>query len=201
MIVLIALVLLALPALGQDESSPHDETLFPGHFRNGYFGGLVVKLSSVNEQFGAIAGVRGGWMPKRSYSLGIGAYYLVNAVGVENAIADSTLDIVFGYAGPELEYVNRSHKLVHYTICVLAGPGFIEYKDYDPAEGKDEEAMDMDLFFVFEPAVNIMLNVHPIARLGFSVSYRYVYGAELRGVEERKLRSPSAVVTLKFGRF
>ena len=201
MIVLVTLVLLALPALGQEESSPQDETLFPGHFRNGYFGGLVVKLSRVNEEFGAIAGVRGGWIPKRSYSLGIGAYYLVNAVGVENVIPDSTLDIVFGYAGPELEYVNQSHRLIHYTICVLAGPGFIEYKDYEATGGADEEAMDRDLFFVFEPTVNIILNVHPIARLGLGVSYRHVYGAELSGVEERKLRSPSAVVTLKLGRF
>lgn len=192
------------PVLGQDDSSPQDETLFPGRFRNGWFGGPVVKFSSVNEEFGTIAGVRGGWIPKRSYSLGIGAYYLVNAIGVENVVPeypDSTLDILFGYAGPEIEYINRSHKLIHYTICLLAGPGIIDYKDYEAAEGEDEDAVDRDLFFVFEPSVNIMLNVHRLARLGFGVSYRYVYGAELKGVMEKDLRSPSAVVTLKIGRF
>jgi hypothetical protein len=202
--ILMIVLLYTGPVVAQDNDAPGDETLFPGKFRNGWFGGAVVKLSSVNKEFGTIAGVRGGWIPKRSYSLGIGVYYLVTTTGVKNVVPahpDSTLDIVFGYAGPELEYVNRSHKLIHYTICVFAGPGVIQYKDYEPAEGEDEEAMDRDLFFVFEPALNIMLNVHRLARLGFGISYRYVYGAQLGGIMEKNLRSPAAVVTLKLGRF
>jgi hypothetical protein len=201
MLLILLLTVFALPAFSEDEDSPQDETVFPGDFRHGYFGGLTAKLSSVNREFGTIAGLRGGWIPKRSYSLGIGAYYLVTGIEVENVVPDSTLDLMFGYAGPEFEYVNRSHKLIHYTIGFVAGPGVIDYVDYDCETCEDKEELDMDLFFVFEPTVNIMVNMHPLLRMGFGVGYRYVYGVELKGVADKDLRSPSAVVTFKFGRF
>lgn len=202
------LITISIPASAED-----DETLLPKEFRSGYFGGPVIKATTMSEEFALTVGARGGWVVNRSIVLGGSAHYLVNNVTVEtqvpdtiaamDAVIDTTFDITVIYGGAEVEYVSGTHKLLHYTAGTLVGVGLVEYKDYDCAVCEEDEDTDLDadIFFVVEPSVHLMLNVTPKLRIGLGASYRYAYDVELRGVENADLSDWSAVLTVKIGRF
>jgi hypothetical protein len=186
-----------------------DETLFPEEFKSGYFGGPVIRATRMHDEFALTAGARGGWIVNRSVVLGASAHYLVNSVSVATevpdtvAVVDTTLDITVIYGGPEFEYINGSHRLLHYTVTMLVGAGLIEYKDYE-CSVCDEDAdtdLDTDIFFVVEPSVNLMLNVAPMLRIGLGVSYRYTHDVELRNLDNADLSGVSGLLTVKIGRF
>jgi hypothetical protein len=202
------LIAMAVPGLAQD-----DETLLPTEFRSGYFGGPVVKATTMSDEFALTVGARGGWVVNRSVVLGGSAHYLINSVTVEtqvpdtvgsvDALIDTTFDIMVIYGGAEIEYVSESQKLLHYTAAMLVGAGLVEYKDYDCAVCEEDEDTDVDadIFFVVEPSVHAMLNVTPMLRIGLGASYRYAYDVEIRGVENEDLSGWSGVLTVKIGRF
>jgi hypothetical protein len=190
--VLLAVVLsLAGPALAEDE------TLFPEVVESGYFGGSVGKITWVNHESAILVGVRGGWIVNHQFVVGGGAYYLIDDVLVEDTGIVPAPELLLAYGGPELEYIGRPAELVHYTLCALIGAGMVDYLD---SEGGQVDEVKEDFFFVFEPAVNLMLNFTELFRIGAGVSYRYVYGVNLEGLENRDLRGPCASLTLKFGK-
>jgi hypothetical protein len=45
------------------------------------------------------------------------------------------------------------------------------------------------------------MNVTTFFRICFSGSYRFIAGADFRGIQNNDLIGPSGVLTLKFGRF
>lgn len=209
----VCVLLIAVPVLAQDEALfPPDETLFPEEFKSGYFGGPVLKATSMHDEFGLVVGARGGWIVNRKFVLGASAHYLVNSIGIETtvpdtvALVDTTFDMMLIYGGPEFEYISESHKLLHYTFSTLIGAGVIDYKDFDClACDEDEDSdlygdLDADVFFIVEPSVNIILNVTPMLRMGLGLSYRYVHDVELKGVKNEDLMGLSGVLTVKIGR-
>jgi hypothetical protein len=207
---LVLVLSIAVPAVAQDETLfPQDQTLFPEEFKSGYFGGPVLTATSISDEFGLMVGARGGWIVNRKIVLGAGVHYLVNSIGIETTVpdtiapVDTTFDMMLVYGGPEFEYINKSHDLVHYTVSILIGAGMIDYKEFPPDACAEGEACDLDadVFFVVEPSVSIMLNVTSMFRIGLGLSYRYVQDVELKGIEDEELRGPSGILTAKIGRF
>jgi hypothetical protein len=180
-------ILIVTPVFAQDE------TLLPKKFESGYFGGPVLKVGAVCDKSGILVG--GGWIVNHSHVIGGGGYYLINDIGIEDVLPDSSVDLMIAYGGPEFEYINQSHKLIHYTICTLVGVGVADYRDYE------SEDLDLDIFFVLEPTANVMLNLTHMLRIGLGAGYRYAYDVELEGVGNKNLSGPSAALTVKVGRF
>ena len=192
LVLLVVVLSLACPALAGDE------TLFPKVLESGYFGGPVGKLTWVNHESAILVGVRGGWIVNHQFVIGGGAYYLIDDVLVEESAIVPVPKLLLAYAGPELEYVGRPTELVHYSLCALIGVGVVNYLD---SEGGQAGDVKEDFCFALEPGVNLMLNFTRIFRIGAGISYRYVYGVNLEGLDNKDLRGPCARLTLKFGKF
>lgn len=198
--VLLALFCFGLlhPAFAQKE-----ETLFSGHVSHGGFGGPIVKFSDVAGEFGVLVGGRGGWIInfRRNHSivLGGGGYGLSTETLVNDLIIDGrAVYMTMGYGGFELEYVNHTRKLVHFSIPLLLGGGAIDYRYRGGPINFD---LGTDEFFVVEPGLNLMLNVTRFFRIGGGVSYRFVNGVNLTGVTNDDLSGVAGVLTFKFGSF
>lgn len=195
-IAVVAITLLTVaPAASQDV-----ETLFgEEEVEHGGFGGPVLKAGPVNGTTGAFFGGRGGWIVAHRFIIGGGGYGLVNAVDalVPNATGDHRLN--FGYGGLELEYISNWDRLMHWSVMVLVGAGGVGYRRSDAMGGGDVGSMD-DVFVV-EPAVQANLNITKFFRISAGASYRYVSGVTSPATTNEKLSGPSAVVTLRFGKF
>jgi hypothetical protein len=136
----VALLAWSSPALAQEE------TLVSEEFHSGGFGAPVVKFSQVLDEFAIFAGGRGGWIINHTFVLGGGGYGLANDIRFSGSLTGR--DIEFGYGGLELEYINSSHKLLHFTIYLLVGGG-----------GLSGNIVQEESVFVLEPALNGELNV------------------------------------------
>jgi len=177
------------------------ETLFSERIHSGGFGGPVVKFSQINDELGVFVGGRGGWIINHSFAFGGGGYGLITEI-LAPAPADS-LSLGLGYGGLELEYINKSDKLLHFTIQTLIGAGGISCSKGDENDDgdDDDENRSYEAFFIVEPAFNLIVNVSPRFRIGFGVSYRFVSNFANNVFNESEIGGLSGVLTFKFGRF
>lgn len=193
---LIAVVFISLcagPALARDE------ILIGEVLESGGYGGPTIKVSEIKGETGVFVGGYGGWLINHTFMIGGGGYGLVNNIQAPiKGAGGETLYYDIGYGGLVLEYIDSSHKLIHYTINALIGGGVLDYKKKDWEMNYQNTG---DVFFVFEPGFNVELNVSSFFRVGLGVSYRFVNGIELEGTSEQDLRGVAANLTLKFGMF
>lgn len=207
---LAALVFLALPAYSQsanqDSAKVVDpvQTLIPsGELHSGGFGAFVVKVGAIDGQTSVLFGGRGGWVINRTFVIGGGGYGFTDMMyHNQSSVADTGLS--FGYGGLELEYLISSSNVVHATIMTLIGAGGLAVMR------RSQFGMDNDYntvystsCFVFEPAVNIEVNILTWLRFGIGGGYRFVTGID--AVVGNKTYDNSTVsglfgaATLKFG--
>lgn len=172
-----------------------DETLISGKIALGYYGALIVKFTELNDQSAVLIGGRGGLIINHAFVIGGGGYGLVNDIDTRNFSSYERRFLDFGYGGLVLEYINRSHKLVHLSVHSLIGGGSLCYRDYLYYDWYD------DVFFVAEPGIDLMLNVSKHFRIGLGGSYRFVSGIDMDGLNNADISGPSAALTFKFGRF
>ncbi|MDZ7773130.1 MAG: hypothetical protein U5K31_10410 [Balneolaceae bacterium] len=103
-----------------------------------------------------------------------------------------------GYGGFEMEYYNRSHRLVHVTLSAMIGGGGIGVsRDFED----DEVLGDYQTYFLLEPAANLELNVASFFRIAAGVSYRLTSGIDKAGFDDGHFSGLTGKLTLKFGAF
>ncbi|MCK4252377.1 hypothetical protein KAX97_13090 [candidate division WOR-3 bacterium] len=172
-----------------------DETLISRKTTIGGFGGPVVKLSEMNDEFAVLVGGCGGLIINHAFIFGGGGYGLVNDIAVGGAPYPEYRFLNLGYGGLLLGYVNRSRRLVHLSIHSLIGGGGLCYRTgfYDNWYS--------DAIFVIEPGIDLMMNITRHFRIGFGGSYRFINGVDLDGLSNDDVSGPSACLTFKFGKF
>ncbi len=173
-----------------------------GSVSHGGFGGPVLKFSSINNDPVLFIGGRGGWIinfrPDHAFVFGGGGYGLSTDVEIDDVmLSGEPVYLNMGYGGLELEYVNRTRNLVHFSVYTLIGAGGADYSE----AVQNLEDQNGDTFFVIEPGISAFLNVASFFRIGAGVSYRFINGINLDGVSDSDVSGTSAVLTFKFGSF
>ncbi len=177
------------------------ETLFDNDIDHGGFGALVYGVTSVNGQATYLRGTRGAWVIRfrggHAVNLGLAGYrtrHNFDAVNWNQPDVDEP-EMRTNYGGFEVEYVNRSYRLVHLGAKTLIGSGTVRYRnsgDFDKSS---------DDYFVLQPGANIHLNITNWFRISGSVLYRYASNVNLEGTSSSDLSGFSASISLRFGRF
>lgn len=179
-VVLLSLLFMASPSPSQER------TLVKGDIESGGFGAAVAKLTEVQGDVAAIAGLRGGWVIDHVFVLGAGFYGLASDVAISDA---GGRDVEFGYGGIELEYIGDWREVLHWSIYGLVGGGAIEYVD------------QTDGVFVFEPALNLEANVTSFFHLELGGGYRVVAGVTGPELSNSGMSGVFGALMLKFGSF
>ena len=177
----VILLAMASPAMAQEET-----LIAPGGIESGGFGAPVVTFSQVADNFAVFVGGRGGWIINHTFVLGGGGYGLVNNIDGGGPVRA----VEFGYGGLEMEYINSSNKLVHFTVYVLVGAG-----------GLGGTAVNEESVFVLQPALNGELNITRYFRVNLGAGYRWVVGVDSPGWSDSDFSSFYGQATLKFGSF
>jgi hypothetical protein len=179
------------------------ETLVSGDVEHGGFGSLLYGVTSVNGEAAYLTGTRGAWMIKfrdgHALNIGLGSYRTrsgFHARPGRQTDAGEAWELQTNYGGLELEYLNRSHRLVHYGAQTTIGGGEVRYRDRNRAPDRTS-----DSYFVLQPGVNVHLNVTRWFRMSGGVFYRYAGGVSLEGTSNSDLSGVSAAIGLRFGKF
>jgi hypothetical protein len=203
-----AMMLLLLLVLAASPAQTQEQTLIDEDFESGGYGGPVVKLTTVDDNFAVMVGGYGGWLINHTFMIGGGGYGLVTRHRPDPAarsfygIPDPGR-IEFAYGGGMLEVILRPATLMHSSISLLVGGGHIAYlregdndMDMDEIPGRQKDAV-----FVLEPSVNAELNVTTFFRINAGASYRFVSGISIRGLKNSDVSGASINLTFKFGKF
>ena len=181
-----------------------DSTLISGKLESGGYGAPVVKFTQVKNQFALFVGGYGGWLINHTFLIGGGGYGLVNKINYpEGVVLDQFIPyyekrILFGYGGLVLEYIGNHSRLIHYSVSTLIGAGGLSYYYENNFDFHDYPGNSV---FVFEPAVNLELNVTTFFRINAGISYRLVRGVDKFALTNDDLSGVSINLALKFGSF
>jgi len=114
--ILILIILISVTLLGIAQA----DSLFSGGSISGVFGGPLVRYTKINNKDALILGARGGWAFNSKFTIGGGAYGLVNDIPI-NAAQPDTNFINLGYGGIVVEYVGMSDNVIHWQVGGLIG--------------------------------------------------------------------------------
>jgi hypothetical protein len=178
-----------------------EETLVgTGEITHGGFGGPVIKYTGIKGESAVLVGGRGGWIINHTFVIGIGGYGLVNQIKGNFLFNNKYPVINLGYGGLELEFIIQSDRLIHYSVGALIGAGGVSYRE-SLWEDWDKLYAGNDEFFVFEPAINLEVNIISFFRINAGISYRFISGLLYNDLDNKDLAGISGVLTLKFGSF
>jgi len=171
-----------------------DQTLITEKLSIGASFGITMKFCEIKDQFSTFFGGHGGLTFNHCFFLGVGGYGLLNDIEITPAPPWGVNSLELGYGGIIIEYINQPHRLVHLSFNSLIGGGSICSCD-------DPYYWDEDAFFIWEPGINVILNITKNVRMGIGGSYRYVSGVQMNGLQNSDLKGVSVLLTFKFGRF
>jgi hypothetical protein len=200
------ILLFILIAVGSAVYAQEQTLMGQEEISNGGFGAPVIKFTSINSQFGVLVGGKGGWIIDHSIVLGAAGYGLVNNVEGTLVSSGDKMLLNFGYGGFDMGYIISSDKIVHMSVNVLIGGGVVSHRvDYNVLDWNwsisDLGTINTNKFFVAEPEVNVELNLVKFFRIDIGASYRFISGINRNGLTNSDLSGPSAIMTLKFGKF
>ena len=185
-----------------------------GKTEHGGWGGFTLGYTRIAGRDAFLSGGRGGWLINHRFTLGGGGYGFYSNFN-HDANYQPTLDnysLGGGYGGLLIEPIIAPFEPVHISVPILIGGGsaFVmndfyyhgNYHDYDLGYGG---------FFVFEPGIDIEVNIVKFFRVALNASYRYTSDLSLDyyningdyefTVPSNALRGFNFGVTMKFGKF
>ncbi len=183
------------------EDDRRTQTLFNEDIRHGGQGGLIFGATHINGQLSYLRGRRGAWIinfdDDHAINLGLGSYRTRTDFDPVNWTLDiPEPDLKTNYGGFEIEYVNQSYRLVHFSIQALIGSGSVRYDDRNIELDKTR-----DTYFVLQPGANLNLNVTHWFRVQAGMLYRYAGSVSLEGTSNSDLSGATGFIGLRFGSF
>lgn len=148
----------------------HADSLFSSGSLSGVFGGPLVKYTKINNEDALILGARGGWAFNSTFSVGGGAYGIMNDIPI-NASQPDTNFINLGYGGIIVEYIGMTDNIIHWQANLLIGTGVVGIRN-----GNDTGKNDM--IFILEPCIEGVVNITASIRASAGLSYRIVSGVD-----------------------
>ncbi len=196
------LVLFSLPVIASDSTRMSKWK----QYNMGAFGGFGFNyLETGREAIGL--NLQGGIIYNQWLAAGIqgNAFFTINPLTDKYTNDDASL--LGGYGGLFVAPIIYSNALVHASFPVFVGYGSISYEIYDALDATNR-IEDSDGFWVFEPGIEVELNLMKFIRVAVGGYYRYCGNVNLNYenggeniVSKNILNNFSVGIRLRFGKF
>lgn len=211
---LLAMVMAIGFTYAQDDYKNNEvQTIFSNSGNNGGFGAVSLGYTQIDKSDAFVGGIRGGFIFDQKFAIGLGGYGFVN--NLDNHYYDDPIKedlyMAGGYGGIFIEPILAGNKPVHLSFPMLFGIGGASLtEDWENWEWEDDNYYhnrnyDSDVFFVFEPAVELEFNLARFFRVATSVSYRFTSDLNLKldseSIDKDALRGLRFAMVFKFGKF
>jgi len=194
------------------QEDPEFKTIFGGSEMGGY-GSFSIGYTPIDSVNAITFSARGGVILGHTLALGIGGCGFVSEYQYQSLFSKDG-NLTGGYGGVFAELILIGKSPIHLSIPMLAGVGGIAYSTWEN-EGTDYDRVnyleDISTFLVFEPGIELELNMSKYFRMAGYFTYRYTTDIDLsvvntsgghdQLVEPGALNSYSAGLIFKFGKF
>jgi hypothetical protein len=184
------------------------KTLSRSSNHRGGFGALSFRTTEFRDEAVIMAGVRGGWIISRALAMGFEGHGIIPTLKIDDIKAPSGKSVIplGGYGGFFLEPIFFSNEVIHITVPISAGAGWIGYQeDWENtligSSMKSSRLIDEDVFWYIEPGVALELNVARNFRMNLGVSKRMTEDLKLVNTDATSFDTWSMFLGLKIGSF
>jgi len=189
----------------RNRSSNEEETLSRNNAHSGGYGALTFKGSKFKDASILLMGIRGAWVINRSLGIGIDLNGVIPVTKYDDVDPEgrNTGILLGGYGGLLIEPIIWSNKIVHLTIPVSIGAGWLGYiEDWENDHYYyGGELFDQDVFWYIEPGVNAEINITKYFRVNVGISKRFTQDLNLYNTPSDAFDKINYVLILKFGGF
>lgn len=191
----------------QHRSSSDIQTLIGnrGSNHHGFYFAPVFKVSNFDGETAFLPGFKGAWTINRTVALGFEGYGLAPSITRDDIDPNSRVRPLAGYGGLFVETILHSNRLLHLTVPVMFGAGWLGYVEDWSRDNQGsvlgDDLVDDQVIWVFEPGLSAELNVATFFRVNAGVSYRLTQDLDLVNTPSGAFRGMNYSLTLKFGRF
>ena len=195
---------------GQDASKEEMKTIFGNQDRrisHGGYGAISVGWTQIDNKDVLTLGGRAGWLIDHHVTIGLAGKAFMNSVYIDgywNEIGEDGFYLVGGYGGFFIEPIIAPNYPIHVSFPILIGGGGLALNDrtwHDYTDYDYYEPYDWDSYFVFEPGVEVELNIFRFFRIGLGASYRLTSNMHMAYVPKDMMNGFNAAVSFKFGKF
>ena len=172
---------------------------------NGGYGAFGVGYTTIDGKDAILINFKGAWVINHNIALGFAGSGFFNNLDKTTTSNDQYLG--GGYGGFYFEPILFPKSPVHLAFPILIGGGGVStvphnYWDWD----NSYYPYDYDIFFVFEPGVELEINMVKFFRIALGASYRLTNGIVLTyptagEVPQNALDSFNFYINFKFGKF
>jgi len=176
-------------------------TISGNNYHSGGFGAVAFKGGDYLDQTLVMAGIRGGWIINRAIAMGFEGWGIIPTVRLTDVYPFSDVIVLGGYGGFFIEPIFFSNEIVHFTLPVSAGAGWIGYQETAPNFDYYGTVVSEDVYWYVEPGIALELNVSRHFRMDFGVSKRFTQDFDMINTPSDAFDELSYFLTLKFGGF
>ncbi|HZL10259.1 MAG TPA: hypothetical protein VFC65_09690 [Prolixibacteraceae bacterium] len=175
-------------------------TIFSQHQRNGGYGALSFSYTPIDGKDAFLMGARGSWIIDHSFAIGLGGCGFINDRNHHSWLNNEmNNNLAGGYGGLYLEPIIAPRLPVHISVPLLFGVGGISYiHDRNNWIYDDSQS---DVYLVFEPAVELELNMTRYIRLAASFGYRFTSNIDMQNTNPDIREGTNIGIVMKFGKF
>lgn len=189
-------ILLIMSSVGIANAQTN-HTIFGNEARFGGFGGPAFTLTTIDGQFAALSGGRGGgsaiFASGKAIHFGGGGYGLL--VPIKSTFNGLETELSLGYGVFEFEYVENRRRAIHLSWALALGSGSAS-ETTDLGSGSSSTKSS---FFLIEPGIALNANLAPNVRARAAAGYRLVSGTSLPNYNNHSLSGPSLMISFLFG--
>ena len=179
----------------EDVKKDQMQTLFGYDSKITGYGQWDTKFTKLNGSDAVIIGGHGGVIFNSYLYFGLGAYGLVTTKQIVGAYPEESLDMHMGYTGMMIGFNIMPKKVVHFSIPIFVGGGNLELDHRNVY-------VENSAFMIFEPGVQLEVNLVQFMKIGIGGSYRMVNGTSLRNdLNDDDLSYWSGNFSIIFGKF
>ena len=171
------------------------------NYHSGGFGAVAFKGGDYLDQTLVMGGIRGGWIINRAIAMGFEGWGIIPTVRLTDVYPFSDVIVLGGYGGFFIEPIFFSNEIVHFTLPVSAGAGWMGYQETAPNFDYYGTVVSEDVYWYVEPGIALELNVSRHFRMDFGVSKRFTQDFDMINTASDAFDELSYFLTLKFGGF
>ncbi len=186
---------------------------------NGGYGAFQFGWTQINGQSAITVGGRGAWIANHYFALGLaGNGFFSDSYNLPNKV-DNTYSLYGGYGGVLIEPIVASMSTVHVSFPMIFGVGGLVASSSDLYYSDNNYYYnnyydDVTSYFIFQPGVEMEINIVKFFRLALGVSYKITSGVNLQykyfddnnqqqsiKIDKKAMDGIVATLTFKFGKF
>ena len=175
----------------------------------GAYGAFTVGYTSLGNKGAVVIGGKGIWVVNDMLGLGLSGDGFLSSKSKNVLNNNYEYSIGGGYFGLLVEPTFFADNTFHVSMPIILGGGGVTCITYTELDNGSQPDLS-DIFFVFEPGVEIEYNMIKYLRISLGISYRMTskvklsvnaFGNELDIWENKNLNGIVTRVIFKFGKF